>query len=98
MFPARLICFARFRASIERSALSPEEGFWHRLAHQVMRRPIVFAVVSAAIMIALGVPFLGVKFTGVDATVLPKSASARQVDDVLRSDFPLARLAAVRMD
>src|SRR5262249_12307471 len=35
-----------------------------------------------------GLPFLGVTFTSVDAQVLPESASARQVDDTLRADFP----------
>jgi RND superfamily putative drug exporter len=39
-------------------------------------------------LIALGLPVLGIEFTAVDAQVLPESASARQVDDVLRADFP----------
>ena len=36
----------------------------------------------------LGIPFFGIKFTSVDAQVLPESASARQVDNALRADFP----------
>lgn len=39
----------------------------------------------------LGLPFLRVAFTGVDASVLPKSASARQVSDALTAEFPSDR-------
>ena len=52
-----------------------------------MRRPVPFAAASAALMIPLGLPFLGIKFTGVDATVLPAS-HARVVDEALPTDFP----------
>ena len=43
---------------------------------------------SAAFLIVLGIPFFQIEFTSVDAQVLPESASAHQVDDVLRADFP----------
>ena len=46
------------------------------------------AATTAALLIALGLPFFGIQFTSVDAQVLPESASARQVDDVLRSRVP----------
>jgi uncharacterized membrane protein YdfJ with MMPL/SSD domain len=39
-------------------------------------------------LIALGIPFLGIQFTTIDAQDLPTSASARQVDDTLRAEFP----------
>jgi RND superfamily putative drug exporter len=52
-----------------------------------MRRPAWVAVGSATLLVALGLPFLGVRFIGVDAGVLPSSSSARQVDDVLRAQF-----------
>jgi uncharacterized membrane protein YdfJ with MMPL/SSD domain len=72
----------------ERDARPAAEGFWYRLAQLVMRFPGRIAAATAALLIALGIPFVGVQFTSVDAQVLPKSASARQVDDTLRSDFP----------
>src|SRR6266545_5231881 len=71
----------------ERDAQPAQEGFWYGLAQLVMRFPARIAVGAAALLIALGIPFVGVQFTSVDAQVLPKSASARQVDDTLRSDF-----------
>jgi uncharacterized membrane protein YdfJ with MMPL/SSD domain len=72
----------------ERDARPAQEGFWYRLAQLVMRFPGRIAASTAALLIALGLPFLGVSFTSVDAQVLPESASAHQVDDALRADFP----------
>ena len=73
---------------LERARIDRERhGAWYRIAHMVMRRPVLVAVVTGAVMLALGAPFLRIAFTSVDASVLPESASARQVDDVLRSSF-----------
>jgi RND superfamily putative drug exporter len=72
----------------ERDARPAHEGFWYRLSQVVMRYPGGIAATTAALLIALGIPFLSINFTSVDAQVLPESASARQVDDVLRSEFP----------
>ena len=72
----------------ERDARPATEGLWFRLAQLVMRFPGRIATGTAAPLIALGIPFLGVQFTSVDAQVLPGSASARQVDDALRTEFP----------
>jgi len=72
----------------ERDARPAQEGFWYRLSRLVMRFPGRIAAATAALLIALGLPFLSIEFTSVDAQVLPESASARQVDDVLRADFP----------
>lgn len=62
-------------------------GFWFRLAAFVMRFPVAIALSGAAILLAFGAPFLGVKFTGVDAGVLPDGATAKVVDETLRTDF-----------
>jgi uncharacterized membrane protein YdfJ with MMPL/SSD domain len=72
----------------ERDARPAESGFWYRLSRFVMRRPLGIATVTAAVLLILGIPFYSLKFTSVDAQVLPESASARQVDDVMRADFP----------
>ncbi len=58
-------------------------GRWARLAAWVMRRPGRVALASGAVMVALALPALGTTFVGVDATVLPESASARQVAEAL---------------
>ena len=74
-----------------------EEGFWYRLSRFVMRRPAPIAAASAALLIALGIPFLQIKFTSPDAQILPEERSSRQVDDVLRADFPPNRDTPVRV-
>jgi RND superfamily putative drug exporter len=72
----------------ERDARPAQEGFWYRLTQLLRRFPGRIAAVTAALLIALGVPFLGIEFTSVDAQVLPTSATARQVDNALRAEFP----------
>jgi uncharacterized membrane protein YdfJ with MMPL/SSD domain len=72
----------------ERDATVTESGFWYRLSHFIMRRPVGVATATAALLIVLGIPFWSLKFTSVDAQVLPESASARQVDNVMRAEFP----------
>jgi uncharacterized membrane protein YdfJ with MMPL/SSD domain len=72
----------------ERDARSAQTGFWYGLAQFVQRFPGRTAAATAALLIALGIPFLGIQFTSIDAQDLPKSASARQVDDTLRAEFP----------
>jgi len=65
-----------------------EHGFWYRLSRFVMRRPVPVATLSAAFLILLGLPFLGIKFNTVDPGVLPESASARQAYDTVSTEFP----------
>jgi RND superfamily putative drug exporter len=77
----------RWQRAADRAARPDEHGGWYRFAHWVMRRPAWVAIGSATLLVALGLPFLGVRFIGVDAGVLPASSSARQVDDVLHAQF-----------
>ncbi|HET6833337.1 MAG TPA: MMPL family transporter [Acidimicrobiales bacterium] len=70
-----------------RSVTPPEEGFWHRVATLVMRRPIPIATVVVALLLVLGAPFLGLRLSSPDDRVLPESADVRQVHDVLREEF-----------
>jgi uncharacterized membrane protein YdfJ with MMPL/SSD domain len=72
----------------ERETRPDERGAWYRLSRFVMRRPAPIAVGSAALLIALGIPFAGVKFIDADASVLPVGASSRQVNDILNRQFP----------
>jgi uncharacterized membrane protein YdfJ with MMPL/SSD domain len=79
----------RLARAADRDARPAESGFWYRLSRVVMRRPALIAITSAACLIALGVPFFTqIKFTTVDASVLPASASARHVNDILNTQFP----------
>jgi RND superfamily putative drug exporter len=79
---------ARWKQASERTARAEAHGFWYRLAQIVMRRPGPIAAGTAALLILLGIPFLGAKYTGVDPTVLPKSASANEVYRIVNTQFP----------
>ncbi|HET9871814.1 MAG TPA: MMPL family transporter [Propionibacteriaceae bacterium] len=76
---------ARWRRTLEQPEST--DGLWFRIARVVMRKPAMVAVAAITILLALGLPFAGVRFTGVGAKDLPDSASSRQVDDVLGEDF-----------
>ena len=64
-----------------------EEGFWHRMATFVMRRPIVVGAVVVAFLAFLGAPFFGVEFGLPDDRVLPAEATSRGVQDEIRENF-----------
>ncbi|MCX4980992.1 MMPL family transporter [Streptomyces sp. NBC_00572] len=61
---------------------------WARAAALVMRRAPVFAVLTTAGLVLLGLPFLGVKLGTADDRQLPVTASSRVVQDELRHGFP----------
>ncbi len=65
-----------------------ETGGWYRLAHSVMRRPLVYTVGIVALLAVMGAPFLNVVFGGYTSRVLPVTAPGRVVSDTLARDFP----------
>ena len=87
----------RLQRAADRDARPAHSGAWYRLSRFVMRRPARIAVVSATFLIALGIPFTGIKFIPVTASVLPHTASARVVDDALASKFPPNRTSPVEV-
>ena len=78
----------RIRRSVRRPRAAEASGGWYRLAHSVMRRPVLYAVPIVLVLLGLGSPFLHVVWGGVDATVLPASAAPRIVTQALDTDFP----------
>jgi trehalose monomycolate/heme transporter len=78
----------RIRRSLTRPPAAEASGGWYRLAHSVMRRPVLYAVPIIVLLLALGSPFLKVVWGGVDATVLPSAAAPRIVTEALNRDFP----------
>jgi RND superfamily putative drug exporter len=64
-----------------------EQLFWYRSSKLVMRRWLPLGTAVVALLVLLGLPFTGVKWGFPDDRVLPRSASAHQVGDQLRTDF-----------
>jgi RND superfamily putative drug exporter len=81
----------------DRDARPTESGLWYRLSRFVIARPRRIALLSAAVLIALGIPFATVKFLPVDASELPATASARHVEAAMRSEFPPGRAAPLEI-
>ena len=78
----------RVRRSVRRAPAAESSGGWYRLAASVMRRPARYVVVIVLLLVALGLPFLGVNWGGTDARVLPVSSGPRQVAQELNRAFP----------
>ena len=78
----------RVRRLVRDTAIHDHGGAWRRIAGSVMRRPVIYAVVIVAALLALGTPFLSVKWGGTDATVLSASSQPHQVANALNRDFP----------
>lgn len=79
----------RIRGRPEPAPKAVEQTFWYRSTRLVQRRSVPIGVVIVALLLVLGAPFLGIKWGFPDDRVLPPSASARQVGDQLRTDFPM---------
>ncbi|MFF4782469.1 MMPL family transporter [Streptomyces griseorubiginosus] len=71
-----------------RSSSKPPGTAWARGAALVMRRAPFFALATTAVLVLLGLPFLGVKFGTADDRQLPASAESHVVQQHLRDGFP----------
>jgi putative drug exporter of the RND superfamily len=69
------------------SRFGPSEGFWHRAARWVMRRPISILVPTLALLAVMGSPFLRLEMTAADVRVLGLDVEARQGYEILKRDF-----------
>src|SRR6266568_2901789 len=93
-FPVRLPRF-RWRSSSQplasTSTLAPavddHHGFWYRLSQLVMRHPFQIFVPTFILLVALGLPFLEVRFSAPDASILPKDVPSRAAFDLLAKRF-----------
>lgn len=69
-------------------ALSDESDRWHRLARGVMRRPVTVALGSAALLLLLAAPVLGVKLTIPGTDSVPAGEPSRAVVTTIDRDYP----------
>jgi RND superfamily putative drug exporter len=93
VLPALLILLA---GHVGRVRPQPEgTGRWYRIAHAVMRRPSLVAAVTTAGLLVIAAPALRTHWSGIDASVLPTSKSARLVSDQLARNFPAQNLNTI---
>jgi RND superfamily putative drug exporter len=70
------------------SRFGPSDGFWHRAASWVMRRPVAILVPTLAVLLVMGWPFLKIEMTAADVRILGLEVEARQGYETLKRDFP----------
>ncbi|MFD7508722.1 MMPL family transporter, partial [Streptomyces sp. NPDC059853] len=87
----------RRATSREEKEQDAENGFWHRLASLVMRRPVPFATLGTLFLLLLGLPFLSLNMGALDERALPTSSAGRQVAEVMRAEFDSGEAGAVRI-
>jgi trehalose monomycolate/heme transporter len=85
----------RIRRAVQRPPRDESSGAWYRLAHSVMRRPLVYVTVITIALLALAAPFLRISWGGTDARTLPASSTIRQVSEALDSEFPVNSTAPI---
>lgn len=70
-------------------------AFWGRWASAVMRRPVVFAVASAAVLLALASPALDLRVGMPGITILSADTTARAGFERLKAEFGAGALAPI---
>ncbi len=66
---------------------SDEEGMWYRLAHSVMKRPILYFLGTSVILVMLVLPFARVHFGVSDIRSLPEEMETRQTVETIQREF-----------
>jgi uncharacterized membrane protein YdfJ with MMPL/SSD domain len=82
--------FRRSRAAVADEVTSQQTrrtGLWERIASAVMARPVAVLVPILAVLLVLGVPFLGERPGLPGADVLPASSQARAAWDTIETRF-----------
>jgi putative drug exporter of the RND superfamily len=76
------VLFRRRQADVEHT-----HGFWARVAHQVMARPVVSLVLATGILVVLTIPLFGIRtgFSGI--STFPDDVQSKQAFAVLSRDF-----------
>lgn len=79
--------FRRLLGRPEPTPLPVDQQFWYRSTKFVMGRAVPIGLAGVTLLAILGAPFFSVRPGFPDDRVLPASASAHQVGDLLRNDF-----------
>jgi putative drug exporter of the RND superfamily len=77
----------RLRIPVLRPRATAGEGFWHRWAVGIMRRPLAFIAVALALLVALAVPFTAIRLGQPGAAILPADESPRLATERLAAEF-----------
>ncbi len=70
-----------------RKKIKAKRNIWEHTARLVMRYPLLTVVITLGVLIAIGFPFLRVRFVQGSYNILPKGSTAREVAATLNSEF-----------
>ena len=74
-----------------------ENGFWGKLASWVMRHPLKTAIPVVLLLLALIIPFAGIKFGGITEKYLPPDNSNRIAQQNFDTYFPTERTEEIKL-
>jgi putative drug exporter of the RND superfamily len=87
--PALLSLFGRRgvarRRVLPTEPIDPEKGFWARLARSIMRRPLLYLAVGAAILLSAAVPSFWLALTPGSSFGIPRFPQSVRGFDILRA-------------
>jgi uncharacterized membrane protein YdfJ with MMPL/SSD domain len=87
--PALLSLFGRRGVARRRilpiEPIDPEKGFWARLARSIMRRPLLYLAVGAAVLVSAAVPSFWLALTPGSSFGIPRFPQSVRGFDVLRA-------------
>jgi RND superfamily putative drug exporter len=72
-------------------------GLWHRWAMTVMRRPWVFLIVAAAILVTIALPVRNLKLGSSGPSILPPDAAPRVAAEIVGAAFGEGQVAPVQI-
>ncbi|MFD0776354.1 MMPL family transporter, partial [Streptomonospora algeriensis] len=85
----------RARARERGQAPEEHEGGWARLAHSVMRRPAIYLVTVAAVLLAFASSLAYTELGSTDQRYLPEDAGSRVAMESLEEDFPAGGIGEI---
>lgn len=74
-----------------------EDGFWGKLASWVMRHPLKTAIPVVLLLLALIIPFAGIKFGGITEKYLPPDNANRVAQQNFDTYFPTERTEEIKL-
>ena len=104
LLPAVLVMLGRHvdalgikRMQRHRTREEVENGLFGRVADFSMKHPVAVAVPVVVVLVALIIPFSGVKFGGINETYLPPDNTTRVAQEAYDQNFPGTRTDPVKL-
>ena len=74
-----------------------EDGFWGKLAGWVMKHPLMTAIPTVLLLLALIIPFGNIQFGGISERYLPPDNPTRMAQEAFDKAFPKERTEEIKL-